>query len=232
MTIARITSEGKLLLKGEIIEGGNIVSFNTEGNLHCDELLEEGSSITIENEVVNGNFEEGVEGWGTTLCDATVQDNTLTKVSTGVHSRITQTIERIVGDKYYYTLLAKTTDNTIGIYATQPVERSNNHTGSNEFERISVIHIPTHPTAEIRFGYSSTHPSLAEVKEVMVINLTKTFGVGNEPSVGEMDSIIDEAGWFDDQINWVSSNSSVVSVISIKGNGSIEVAEFEEGVDL
>lgn len=226
MTIARITSEGKLLLKGEIIEGGNIVSFNTEGNLHCDELLGEGSSITIENEVVNGNFEEGVEGWGTTLCDATVQDNTLTKVSTEVHSRVTQTIERIVGDKYYYTLLAKTTDNTIGIYATQPVERSNNHTGSNEFERISVIHIPTHPTAEIRFGYSSTHPSLAEIKEVMVINLTKTFGAGNEPTVGEMDNLIEQIGWFDD-----TSNISAEGSFKLKGS-SILVNELVEGVEL
>lgn len=77
-------------------------------------------------------------------------------------------------------------------YRIQPLEGNDsmNHVTSG-FERVgAIVKIPNDPEVFVQVGSGSTNNVTAYVDDIVVVNLTKVFGSGREPSLGWCNSNI------------------------------------------
>ena len=123
-------------------------------------------------------------------------------------------------DQCYFRATVKSTSNQVRISWAGV---SGYHSGSGDYETLSLIGIPsvTSQWMYVRDERTSGWDAV-EFGNALIINLTRTFGAGNEPTKEEMDAIIDSlGGWFDGEkaaplypliqrlsdYNWIGSGS-------------------------
>lgn len=169
------------------------------------------------NTIRNGNFVD-TTGWTSVYSTITAADNIVSSVCTGTQAYgyvANYTNEAVSpGDKLYGRVTARVTNadctaislnidgstyGTLLAIATQssPVE--------NEWYTVSgVVTSPSdllgnwYPSIKQSYGSAATAAGKTmQAKECLLINLTKFFGAGNEPTVEQMDAIVDALGWYD-----------------------------------
>lgn len=156
------------------------------------------------NLVQNGDFSAGTTNWSADGVTHSVSAGTLTLTSTSVGTgRELQLIAggTVVGHKYYGAadILSTSTNVTFAVGLTGKA-----HSGSGAYERLSLIHTATASAHVVAVndmrnaGWDSVG-----VRNVMAVDLTATFGAGNEPTKSEIDYLLSKYpnSWFNGTVN-------------------------------
>ncbi|MDE0582248.1 SGNH/GDSL hydrolase family protein [Planococcus sp. A6] len=158
-------------------------------------------SVTLQNLTPNGNF---TNPWIYNASNVThsVLDNIGKFLPIAAGSRLWQNFATVLGNKYYVGMEIKADSSSVGIRI--PGNDSVFHSGSNQYEVVSAINTgAVTGTASLRvedFRASGWTESL--LKNSFVIDLTASFGAGNEPTADEMDQILSAIGWFGDTYSY------------------------------
>ena len=235
MTIARISNDGKMLIKDGLIEGGNIsgLSFSSLGELTvAGELIEVDNKFKVNQILENGDFRNGLQGWNfnSVQNDSIIIEDDILKFTTdgtipsSVSGNLVFNHQLEITHKYYAFANVKYIG-TMRLKATTYLmeERENN----GEWVKLSGL-ITSNGTFNRPFGIviMDKAPTDVEVKDLFFINLTETFGEGNEPTKNECDRMFSNYYENGGYAELISDN-----VIRLKGN-NILVNELMEGVDL
>lgn len=154
--------------------------------------------VNAENLVTNGDFSNGGTGW-TARATGTVANNELTITSLAVDdTEVSLNLSTIKNDKYYVKVDMLTNSNLDSLWmvdTSAPNYRDKVfHSGSGNYESLSTVVTATNTTMQLRIlnsprtGDISTAP--VKLTGALVINLTATFGVGNELTKEQMDNIL------------------------------------------
>lgn len=153
------------------------------------------------NIVPNSSFDNGTTGW-TATTTFTANSGIASFLSTQKNERlVSANLSKISGHKYYVFARFQTTSKDVGIHSNSGLLAGTLHSGSGEYERKSGIVNSTSTQSNYVVGIIDTRSSNWDninVDYVGVINLTETFGYGNEPTLSEMDVIMSKYpnSWF------------------------------------
>jgi hypothetical protein len=191
------------------------------------EDLEVDTTLIGTNAITNGDFLNGTTGWtaGTATVSASSNELTAVNATTGYQTVISPTITSVGGHSYYVAANVKTTSSTVGLQFTNSVNYASDklHTGGGAYERLSVIY--KHPT-----GYSTCRVAIYGtnttwyVKNIICIDLTATFGAGNEPTVEQMDAIMAKFtnSWFNGTANLFRANTTLNKLMAVDARTKFE----------
>lgn len=173
------------------------------------------------NLIANGNFNNGTTGWSASKSVNTVTGNVLRNTADGTavsaFVKTKNTIGFTVGDIMYYKTKVRVTNSSCLLIQVNPSSDYGGYGGVktvpnpvvNKYYDLSNVYTtlaPSTPNTVLNFPIEHYYANAAnasgkvlEVQNVLAINLTKTFGSGSEPSLVEMDMIINKFpnGWFD-----------------------------------
>lgn len=183
-----------------------------------DQVVElDESRLILKNEVVNGDFSDGTTGWASASSTGSISDrgtylnkgngslptpyvyantsliNTNDKVY--VESRAIPRSDKTKNLNVNYTL----NNASAGTIRAVPSPVENRSYRLSNIVTIKVADDGKRFGVRIVHGYLDAITALDQVLEVInvsVINLTQTFGAGNEPTKEEMDIIVDIIGYF------------------------------------
>lgn len=158
-------------------------------------------AINIKNIATNGNFNSGLNGWTlnagtpTVSTDAFYSSPQSLKCFGATSQQMKQNITTVVGHKYYVGLRAKCTRFTKGLIGykfdtTKPDTYQCLISTSNDFVLISNIHEATAALATLLVGSFDGANLDGYIDDVIVVNLTETFGQGKEPRLSDFNKII------------------------------------------
>lgn len=235
MTIARISNDGKLLIEDEIIEGGNIsgLSFSSLGELAvAGELIEVDGKFKVNQILENGDFRNGLQGWNfnSVQNDSIIIENGILKFTTdgtapsAINGNLDLSHRLEIAHKYYGFANVKYIG-TMRLKAT--TYRMEERVNDGKWVKLSGL-ITSGGTFNRPFGIVilDNVRTDVEVKDLFFIDLTETFGEGNEPSKDDCDKMFSnyyQNGGYAELIN--------DNAISLK-YGIFLVNELIEGVDL
>lgn len=170
------------------------------------------TGVSVTNLVTNGNFSAGFNGWvnycsGPSSCSTSGSGLTLTSVSPG-RAAVSQQIPSSYTDqdKVYYGLAIQkisganfyaVASRTNGGYDSAILTTSQfNSQAAGGFQHYSVVRtfVASQGTGtSVSIGqYNYTFNFSVQVNNLVVINLTKSFGAGNEPSAATMDAMLQQ----------------------------------------
>ena len=163
----------------------------------------------LTNLIENGSFEQGVTGW--TLTNAVITNNELV-IDTANPSQVTQVnLTFSTSNKVYLRYKARASTDNSGIRsAIQNIDNVsvtewhlNDNIALNDayYSHVFTL-VASASNGRFNIARSLTARSGNVILDnIMLINLTTTFGAGNEPTKEEMDKlIILLGGWFDGTI--------------------------------
>ena len=153
-------------------------------------------SVKIENLVVNGNFSSGTNGWTVLANTATISDkiifNGVTLNNNGVHTDVPSSINNKIYLKF------KATNEGVAFPAVFIYNYNSFNNSINlgwVVETASTIFNSLLGGVRIYFRQSTGTTYInATIDDVICIDLTDTFGAGNEPTKEEMDLLISTLG--------------------------------------
>lgn len=158
----------------------------------------------ITNMVQNGNFEYGGLNWNTTGGATNFSDN---KAHIEKESNNTLYFEqrlsgkRVKGHKYYISVTAKSYLPSFGLSSNGAIIVSTTTQGDGKERLVSTIFDAPVDLAEWDIGVasSSIYEGSLIISNVMTIDLTQAYGVGNEPTKKEVDNLIERflGGYFE-----------------------------------
>lgn len=171
------------------------------------------TKIVASNDVINGNFENGVSGWSLRAGEGELSaiNNTLSykcNASTTISSEFltnTHTGKVITGNKYYlavkYYAKTKSTRLRAGLGGEYPYFP--NVDSVLEWKRVSLTFEAISDYSRLGFFANVNVGDEIDFQNVAVIDLTRAFGKGNEPEAKEMDNILNmfHNGWFKGKVN-------------------------------
>lgn len=168
--------------------------------------------LILENLIENGDFSDGTVGWslfrGYNSLEVAQGELIATKNTTNSIINSALNIEGKSGYKYYVQVKVKSdkavslncylrTSTTIVSTISSQITMTDEyikHTGI-----ITLNENVTNAGLHLRTISATNADATITMKEVSLINLTQTFGAGNEPSNEQMDEIINIIGWFDNE---------------------------------
>ena len=200
-----------------------INDFNDNWGTIEEEVGKKTDGLLVKNEIKNGDFSQGnigfiTSGSGTTI---SVVDGKLNVLAGGQHLGTQCPTTTILNNKYY--LRAKidgTTNIYMGIRHGSPLTKYKKTNG------VEVVSLVTQSTAvgnniEFRDNRASGY-TLFTVDDLLMIDLTTTFGAGNEPTEIEMDALIEITGYIDDE--YILSNLELVNwLLSLIRNNTLSI---------
>ena len=175
--------------------------------------------VPATNEIVNGSFAKGSEGWTSHNGSITTSGDTIriTGGSSGVSLQLWQPSASPTGRKYYLTAHVKAVEDISRIrlssYPETYVLRQLNAPSHSEWLRVSAIYDAKYNlTRTLFFTFDSEGTGLAELKHPLIIDLTTTFGKGNEPTAEQMDRLLTQFpnSWFDGTVNVYNSKHMMI----------------------
>ncbi|MGR9048658.1 hypothetical protein ACQ4XT_08520 [Halobacillus faecis] len=193
-----------------------------------------GIETSIINLVSNGDFSGGTGGWRSIAAAITSSSsNELSFVASNNRGRVFQTIDFPDGHLIYRSAQVKSTSNLVALGRTfDPLKY---HTGSGSYERLSHVDSQSNLKYVSVFDNRNGGWDTVFVKNVIAIDLTASFGSGNEPSAEAMDSLLltlFENGWFDGEKNLSSTNKDDIedldTRITANTNSKWEVVNIKE----
>lgn len=172
----------------------------------------------------NGDFSNGTSQWSAKAgASISAASNELTMIATAAGGYVYQipTGGTIPGSTYYIAATVKATTATPTILLALAGTGAT-HTGGGAYERLSftkTASATTHAISVVDNSPSGWGNVL--VKWVVVIDLTKTFGAGNEPTKSEMDYLLSlyPNNWFGGTVNDLVTRRNIRDRI---GSGSPE----------
>lgn len=189
-------------------EKAKIVTLQADNNVNKANIatLQSGKAdkLMASNLVSNGDFSNGTIGWALATNVGGVGEYTAPAKWGGAYNQVPNP-SQLVGKKVYFSIQVKADSNLVGLsipdLPTNTLNTTVRHSGSNNFERLSVIVTPTNGT-DIRIKVVDERDSgwtKCYFDNAIAINLTQVFGAGNEPTLAEMDLLMSQFGnsWFD-----------------------------------
>lgn len=169
----------------------------------------ESDRVALRNLVTNGDFSQGLDGWsgvsGFIIETATFGYPTAYVDRVNYDFGFHQDVQASTTDKLYIKLSYYISEHTNGelrlsvrdfgtfLNATVlPFDSAK----KNQWQVVSAVVSKTNGIRLIEGGANAT--AKYHVSKAMVINLTQTFGAGNEPTKAEMDELIKITGYFED----------------------------------
>ena len=163
------------------------------------------ATVKIKNIIRNGNFSNGTTYFSSTYATLTAEDNILTATITAISTRGQAFIkhslqnESVVGNKYYITIdVQPKYDGQSSIYmggASSGYDNPSMSLIGMQWNSKSVVLTASTVYGWINFysDFDKTGYVVGDVvkfKNWMCVNLTSTFGAGNEPTKEEMDTLV------------------------------------------
>lgn len=165
------------------------------------------------NMIKNGDFSDGVNNWKSYRLNIASVDNALeiTVVEPTTYNNNNVNSDALNFDtshKYFlkFEYNVKHEENirlyVAGSYLTPPFLP----TALNEYVPYSIIFSPENTSGSFSFRHGTTNYQVGEkfyIRNVLMVDLTLTFGEGNEPSIEEMNKLLERfpMGWFDGTIS-------------------------------
>lgn len=162
--------------------------------------------IAMTNGIVNGNFSNGANGWTLNGANTTVSGlnnvATLTVVTPYSYGGIYRGVPLVTGNKYYIRYVVKPKYANSCRFGLDNIAL-NVPTTANVDNVLSMIQTSTLTSAS--YPVSFYHNTLTSyvagdtytLKQMMCIDLTAIYGVGNEPSKDYMDALMAKVGFID-----------------------------------
>jgi hypothetical protein len=149
--------------------------------------------LTATNLVKNGDFADGTTGWSGIKDNISIVDGVLI-CSVDLSFTVAQNIYISEGNKFYASLKHKANADTnlAFTFRTDLILRHSILLNQNEPTEIrkSEIFVASHDLNKLIIGRSDVGTSgTHEIDDILVIDLTNTFGAGNEPTKEECDQI-------------------------------------------
>lgn len=211
---------GNLTVDSEVINARNSgIKGKTFANLDLRfEDAEKDSYFPIKNLITNGDFSNGTTGWATVdaVVNGVAEKTALTQYSAMVY--IISNTNLYKGRKIYAKADVKTDSSLVNITITDGITlKDKAHTGSNNFESLSVVHTVSNSATVTYFKVQDNRAggwTKFYVDNVLAIDLTTIFGAGNEPSKEEMDKILSyyPNSWFDGTVN-LAENAKIMKFL-------------------
>ena len=165
--------------------------FQAKASLNKLMAVDARTEFEARNLVVNGDFSNGTTtGWLGYMASVTNENKKLKVTATvaGPYAQVYMTQNLVIGNKYY--IRQNHTPGTVGPSIVHPVTSS---ARSNTFTATQI---------STQIKYSSDTVVIGDyyyIDDVILIDLTATFGAGKEPTVAEMDRLMARFpnSWFD-----------------------------------
>ena len=159
------------------------------------ELEGKADKVVLKNLVENGDFSEGMSGWLNFNERLSYVDNNTHASFTNIsgYGRIMQRVESTTpANLYYIGSYIKTDSTNVGVGNGSIIKST--HPGDGQYHIVSL-------NDTLSSNYYSVISNVLgdsfDVQWVVSINLTKTFGSGNEPTKEEIDELIKITGYID-----------------------------------
>lgn len=154
---------------------------------------------TLNNMVLNGDLRAGITGWAVIAASQSVTNKILATLATSITGGSNNGLKTIWnGHHYYVSAMVKADNPNVRLALANSDSPWQTlleiyHSGGNTFERLSGIYDSTVSFASCRYKVddirSSGYTTFYSYNHLMV-DLTETFGSGNEPTKSEMDAIM------------------------------------------
>lgn len=202
--------------------------------------LDSGAVMDMTNKIVNGDFSNGTTGWAGIGASISAANNTITNTGNGtsVNPRMEQKITLDTSHKYYVAAKLRVTNNLcslLGIFGWDTgwfsVTQIANPVINNWYKFSGVLTTRVALTSIVPCHYyadgSIATGKVMEVQYVEVLDLTATFGAGNEPTVEQMDAIMAkfENSWFDGTKNLFQAKASLNKLMALDQEKANKVQE-------
>jgi hypothetical protein len=194
-------------------------------------LLRNATNFPVTNLVQNGDFSQGETGW-VLEAGCTISDGALS-LSMAVNARVYELLPIVTNHKYYCRCDVKNVSGTTGSV------RAGLHDGTDYIGDMipiptsagyaSGVIVPVSACDRLRFGRVSAGDRVFTVDNVLCVDLTGTFGEGNEPSNTECDTIF--ARWFDgtknpymtplDMLNYMHKELTKIKTVVVMSGGTV-----------
>lgn len=163
------------------------------------ELAGKADKVDLKNEIENGNFSKGTTGWYTYGSTIAVEDNKRLKVSNNGSFSYAQVIGYLdlePQNKYYFRTKIEDGNKDTNV---RILGWFNGGVKSSEglYELVKENTSEEIINRELKFYDSSTEGDYYYISNIQLINLTATFGAGNEPTREEMGELINLTGYID-----------------------------------
>jgi hypothetical protein len=228
------TEVSKYALSGQVEtvrEGVNQLSDNIAAQ------LENSKGVTVTNMLENGNFANGTAPWVAYFGTMAVTDNGLTFTNNGSQrsAYVMQAVTTEADHKYYAKARVRVTNadcemivlrDSVGALKqiTAPVQ--------NEWYDISEIKTGLSTQVNVRHYYAdaaTANGKVMEIANVMVVDLTDTYGSGNEPDIASFEAVLAKFsdGWFDGTVS-IEYMSHIRPCINVKMYGAVGDGEADD----
>ena len=194
-TVKKTQKVNGAALSGDITTAASAVPITPAGGISATNVqvaIEEldgakANKIMAKNMVTNGDFSDGTRGWST---DGTVEDGVLIFVDKSKYAY--QDAVASIGDKIYFSA------NVTGDFMVLLSDYKANSNWVATTSTKSVMKSLTTNGVRARFGHWTINGSQSTYDSAILLNLTATFGAGNEPSREQMDEILKQFpnSWF------------------------------------
>lgn len=195
------------------------------------------TSLPVTNLIPNGNFTD-TTGWYTNNANVFATNNVLSLIATaqGGYTQISLSANLVVDHKYYTRCLINNPLSgnyltTITITQALPPYKSlfsQGLKGTGDFALFNKIATCTNTeqsyTLRIKDNRESDWDAI-QIKKIIVMDLTETFGAGNEPSEAEMEELL---SYFDD--SWFGGTSALGTFQWFMNYLLIRIRTLETGV--
>jgi prepilin-type N-terminal cleavage/methylation domain-containing protein len=159
--------------------------------------------VCLANLITNGDFSNGATGWPAFGSADSVSSNVLTDTGngTGAVAYVQATVYNTNNnDKYYKSAWARVTNNvcqniTFRMMNATIADHGIVNPVQNQWYKITGISTSTQTTGYFPIWHqyadaATANGKVMQVQNVLVIDLTATFGAGNEPTQAQMDTIM------------------------------------------
>lgn len=178
------------------------------------------SIIPLTNLLSNGDFSNGTSGWAAGYGSISATSNTLSMTSNGgaTYSQVSQACSNcaVNGNKVYGSVKQRVTSSmatALGVLISDPGGNKNiptfyNPTSNFWYSNNGIVNFTSSGQLTFKPYYSYVDAATAngkvmEIQYAMAIDLTYTFGAGNEPSAAQMTSVLSQLpnNWFDGTVS-------------------------------
>ena len=194
-----------------VFEGSNELAYTKPTTAIVNGVSVDISAKNAQNLVENGDFRNGLSGWLGSNISIVSEKLNITK---GNNILVEYKLNYILNNKYYVKLNGVETDMPDYYVYMSSFTRLNTPGGS-------AIHIPSSSGNTISIGRAVyTSGTYLRIRDIIIINLTATFGAGNEPTKEECDKIF--GGYFE--------GTAPLSDVALGGNGTYQVYTSPTGI--
>ena len=196
------------------------------------EDLEADTTMMGTNLIANGDFTGSTAGWSANGGAAiSTLNNELRLLASAKNAYGSQTLNTVIGNQYYVRETFKSSSNLVRFTVFSVIKY---HTGSNNYETYSGVFTASQTTHS--FATVDTRDSgwdYVYIDNAIAIDLTATFGKGNEPTAEQMDGIMAKFtnSWFNGTANLFRANATLNKLMAVDARTEFEAKNLVKNGD-